>query len=560
MLHIKHATEGMLLHPTDELLRINGKGVAIRDDDEFDDLDRILAFDDLKQTIQDAPRPIELTFLRGQRRDEAMAELVASNGMLAEDKSSVLKAEALESERLRYHINQVGMTSNADVKAARQLSRKSRDRVIRIRRHQHHCQAPKEVLAEARATDAFVTARRALITNAVVAALADSSAVVAPDDSTPVAGIDGAWEEFKESVHRVEDQYDQRLALEIEPLLGPRGAAIDEVSFIVPPTRMRARGRHDTRSSKTHEAGIDEELSEDPEAAPPCWSLVEELDRLESALETAQGVPPLAKETTALLVESPPRIEAPASDLDIEESCHWAAAQVTPSESTLCVPAVHSDTPPRAWSRQIQHPDEGLDDSPSRYRVTMDSPPSTLSPSPRQPLCSFLPRAGTPRSSRESSTRTPPERFRVAEVQTPASFDETAPFWQERSRQSASSRRSRRRKTAADEESLRTANSSISSRSIRYKRNSFDDDDDDALVLPPEAQGAIRQLRETRDLVHEITMETTVAAMRAELLATRLESYALHVASKKKRRSAARQASRTSSSSSRSGRHRSMSA
>lgn len=533
----------MLLHPTDELLRINGESVAIRDDDEFDDLDRILAFDDLKQRIQDAPRPIELTFLRGPRRAEAMAELVARNSMGAEDKANVLKAEALEGERLRYHINQVGMTSNADVKAARQLSRKSRDRVIRIRRNQQHFQAPKEMLAEARATDAYVTARRALIANAVVLDDANSSVPIVADGSTPVAGIDGAWEETKESTLPVEDEYEQHLSVEIEPCLEPRDAVIDEVSFIAPPTRARARSRLDYGTSKAHEASTDEDLS-DSEAAPPCWSLVEELGRLESALEAAQAVSPHAEATTVL--ESPP-IEA--HDLQLEAASLSATAQVTPSESTaLCAPDVHSDTWPQASSRQILHSDEGLDESTPRYRVTMDSPPSMPSPSPRQNLCSFLPRAATPRS--RESTRTRSERFRVAEVQTPASFDETAPFWQERLRSTSSRRsRSRSRKKAADEESSRTADSSASSHTLRYRRSSLDDDDD-ALLLPPEAQGAIRQLRETRDLVHEITMETTVAAMRAELLATRLESYAFHVASKKKTRSASRRAPRTSAPSS----------
>lgn len=156
------------VYPTDELVKINGEVVAIRDDNDFDDLDRILAFDELKQTISEASRPLTLTFVvRRARRAAAMAALLERQAMALEDKGSILALISFEGEKLRHSIDQVGASSQADVTAARYVARAARARAILVRQTYHKQQAPMQTLLEARATDAYVTARRALITNAV---------------------------------------------------------------------------------------------------------------------------------------------------------------------------------------------------------------------------------------------------------------------------------------------------------------------------------------------------------------------------------------------------------
>lgn len=65
-----------LLKPTDELIAVNGKIILEPTKDRFDDL---------RIAIKSAPRPIELTFIQGERREEAFNEQEERRKMAALD-------------------------------------------------------------------------------------------------------------------------------------------------------------------------------------------------------------------------------------------------------------------------------------------------------------------------------------------------------------------------------------------------------------------------------------------------------------------------------------------
>jgi len=151
------------LHPTDELVKVNGKCVAIRDDDDVDDLDRILAFDEMRRAVEEGPRPIRVTFVHGQRRKQAMLELVVRHGMAKHDKSHYVSALADRGLALRQQIDALDAYHPDSPIVARRLTRVARLRVIECRTQHRHSLAPHEALLAARATDAYVTAKRASI-------------------------------------------------------------------------------------------------------------------------------------------------------------------------------------------------------------------------------------------------------------------------------------------------------------------------------------------------------------------------------------------------------------
>mmetsp|Transcript_9368 Transcript_9368/g.29208 ORF Transcript_9368/g.29208 Transcript_9368/m.29208 type:complete len:309 (+) Transcript_9368:115-1041(+) len=76
------------LKPTDELIAVNGKVIMEPSQDRFKDL---------QKAILRCPRPLKLTFIHGERRDEAFAEQEERRAMRGEDKvvrTSVLDARA----------------------------------------------------------------------------------------------------------------------------------------------------------------------------------------------------------------------------------------------------------------------------------------------------------------------------------------------------------------------------------------------------------------------------------------------------------------------------------
>ncbi|KAJ8605750.1 hypothetical protein CTAYLR_008474 [Chrysophaeum taylorii] len=166
IVHVEHPNESSALFPTDELVGVNGATIAIRDDDNLDDLDRIVAFGGLKQMIQ-MSRPVDLKFVRGEHRAVAMAELLERRAMTAEDVPAfVANLVLLEGERLRSQIaDQIGgMSCEVDNQAARTIAR-----AVKALEACDELLAPRLALLEARATDAYVTARRRALVGSTVA-------------------------------------------------------------------------------------------------------------------------------------------------------------------------------------------------------------------------------------------------------------------------------------------------------------------------------------------------------------------------------------------------------
>ncbi|KAJ8602251.1 hypothetical protein CTAYLR_003630 [Chrysophaeum taylorii] len=152
-----------IVKPTDELVKINGKAVAIRDDAEYDDVHRVRRFTALKKAVRDAPRPLRLTFVRGRRRELAWLENVNRKSMACHDRAALRRATALEGEALRKEARALSPGDENALKQMRKVAHRARTRAIATRRCKRALCDPAFNTIEADATDAHVTAARALL-------------------------------------------------------------------------------------------------------------------------------------------------------------------------------------------------------------------------------------------------------------------------------------------------------------------------------------------------------------------------------------------------------------
>lgn len=156
IVRVDQVENGLSIAPSDELVMIEGRAIAIRDDDG----QHARRFDAFKQAVRDAKRPLTLSFVKGSHR---ATQTAARKGMGREDRPMLRSLMAADGDRLRRAADALLDRPLDAARRARKLARQARARAVAVRRNHRALLDPVYAMLEADATDAHVTATRAII-------------------------------------------------------------------------------------------------------------------------------------------------------------------------------------------------------------------------------------------------------------------------------------------------------------------------------------------------------------------------------------------------------------